>query len=144
MDRTSLARRTVDEDPEVIPGTQIWIDGSRQIWHDLHGVHTRMWTKGVHKEWREWRSYFMACMRRMGVSQERYYMNGDNPSKVWKIADSFAVLCSIWGAAEMSHIATWATASRIVLTALLNRIESSLAPAQRMSISVGVDVNFSV
>ena len=59
MDRTSLARRTVDEDPEVIPGTQIWIDGSRQIWHDLHGVHTRMWTRGVHKEWKEWRSYFL-------------------------------------------------------------------------------------
>ena len=71
-------------------------------------------------------------------------MNGDDLSKVWKIADSFAVLCSIWGAAEMSRIATWATASRTVLAALLNRIESSLAPAQRLSISVGVDVNFLV
>ena len=143
MDRTSLSRRTVDEDPEVIPGTQIWIDGSGQIWHELHGVHTRMWEKGMRKEWREWRGDFMVCMRRMGVPQERYYMSGDDPSKVWNIADSFVVLCSIWGAAEFSRIPAWATASMNVLTALKNRIELSLAPAQRLSIACG-DVEFLV
>ena len=70
-------------------------------------------------------------------------MSGDDPSKVWNIADSFVVLCSIWGAAEFSRIPAWATASMNVLTALKNRIELSLAPAQRLSISCG-DVEFLV
>ena len=144
MDRNCLARHTVDEDPEAIPGSQIWIDGSGQIWHDLHGVHARMFAREVVKEWQEWREDFMACMRRMGVPPERYHLSGQDPGKVWNVADSFAVLCDIWGAAELSRVPAWAAGSLNVLVALQNRIDVSLAPAQRVSIPSEADTHFLV
>jgi len=99
MDRTALTRHTVDEDPEVIPGSQIWIESHGRVWHDLHGVHSRMWDRGVRKEWREWRGDFVSSMRRMDIQLERYQLNDPDPGKVQNVADSFAVLCDMWNTA---------------------------------------------
>ena len=127
MDRSALARFTVDEDPEVIPGTQIWIDGDGRVWHDLHGVHTNMFARGVEKEWREWRSDFTFYLQRLNVPTERYHLNGQDRSRVWNIADSFAVLSVLWHAAEISHTLAWVSACFDLLMALQGRIIRSLA-----------------
>jgi len=63
-----------DGDPEVIPGKQVWIDSDGKVWHDLHFVHSGMFGRGVEKEWREWRAYFLTYMERMSVSAERYFL----------------------------------------------------------------------
>ena len=158
MNRASITRFVVDEDPEVIPGTQVWIDDSGQVWHDLHFVHTSMFSRGVKKEWREWRAGFTTYMKRLDISADRYHLRGQGSSpcasagqqvdsfacRVWNIADSFAVLASIWHTVEVTHIVTWATAGFDLLTALQTRIAQSVPHLQGICIRGVAEVRFRV
>ena len=91
MNVDSLTRFVMDEDPEVIPGKQVWIDRDGKVWHDLHFVHTSMFARSLEKEWREWRADFILYARRMGVSADRFHLRGQCSSldafRVWSISD---------------------------------------------------------
>ena len=129
MQRSACTRLTVDEDPEVLPGSQIWLDGARGVWHDLHLVHQCMLARGVQKLWREWRADCRRCWRQMGVEGSHYQLKVQSPSLLGNMADSYAVLAVLWRIVETSRIPGWRLACSNLLDALLGRLEQPRAPA---------------
>ena len=128
MNRDSLTRFVVDEDPEVIPGKQVWIGSDGKVWHDLHFVHATAFERGVEKEWREWRADFILYMKRMCVSADRFHLRQRSATEadVWNIADSFAVLAFFWHTIEATNTVAWANVGFNLLKALQLRIAQSL------------------
>ena len=130
LQRSAFTRHTVDEDPEVLPGSQIWLDQDRGVWHDLRLVHQSMFARGVEKEWRPWRSDCVFYWNRMEVDPSHFHLNVEQPELLSNVADSYAVLAVFWQTAEASRSEGWRSACRNLLEKLQRRIEEALAPAQ--------------
>jgi hypothetical protein len=130
MQRSAFTRHTVDEDPEVLPGSQIWLDQRCGVWHDLRLVHQSMFTRGVEKHWREWRADCLLFWWRMGVDASHFHLHVGSPELLSNVADSYAAVAVLWQTAETSRSEAWRLACRNLPEALQRRVEQLLAPAQ--------------
>ena len=96
--------------------------------HDLYFVHISMFNRGLQKEWREWRADFTKYMKRLRISADRCHVLGQGSRYcgsagpcaccVHNIADSFAVVASIWHTVEVTRIVSWAAVGFDLLAAL--------------------------
>ena len=128
--RGACTRHTVDEDPEALPGRQIWLDQKGGVWHDLHHVHQAMFERGVDKEWGYWREACLHYWQMMGVDASHFQLDTGRPELLSNVADSHAVLAVLWQTAEVSRSDGRISPCRNWLGALQGRLERALAPAQ--------------
>ena len=96
MDRAQLQRKTVDEDPEVLPGSQVYLDSRGNVWHDLKFVHTSLAGLGLNREWKHYRSDLKRMWRRAEVQESHFYICTAPATHVTNICSSFALVMALW------------------------------------------------
>ena len=133
LQRSAFTRHTVDEDPEVLPGSQLFLDQDRGVWHDLRLVHQSMFARGVEKGWRLWRADCELYWNMMKVDPSHFHLihlnRVEQPEVLSNVADSYAVLAVFWKTAEACQTEGWRVACLNLFEKLQRRIEE--APASR-------------
>jgi hypothetical protein len=96
MNRTQLQRRTVDEDPDAVPGAQIYLEASGRVWHDLKFVHASLAKHGLNRVWTSYRHDLKRMWRQAQVEETHFHLDVAASSQVSMICSSVALVMALW------------------------------------------------
>ena len=96
MNRTHLQRRTVDEDPDVLPGAQVYLEASGRVWHDLKFVHVSLAKHGLKRDWSSYRHDLKRMWRQAELEETQFHLDIAASNQVSMICTSVALVVALW------------------------------------------------
>ena len=96
MIHAGLQRKTVDEDPGALPGSQVYIEASGRAWHDLRFVHASLANHGLTRQWKWYRGDLERAWRKAGVDGTHFYLHVAPATQICNICTSFALAMALW------------------------------------------------
>ena len=133
MFRAGLQRKTVDEDPGALPGSQVYIEASGRAWHDLRFVHASLANHGLTRQWKWYRGDVERAWRKAGVDGTHFHLHVAPATQIRNICTSFALVMALWVHVGSLRAARAAHACAAWLRAMCLRAAetyTALAPTQ--------------
>ena len=129
MDRSSVRRVTVDEDPRALLSKQIYIESTGKIWHDLDFVHEALQAHGLKRPKNQWRLDIKRYWRRLHVATTEYFLRqkDDGLDVLWNICTTYALYVLLWACIMYGRAQNVSNACRRYLqTACVRMLETQV------------------
>jgi len=107
MDRAQLQRKTVGEEPDLWPGSQVFLDSQGHVWHDLKFVHVSLTTCGLDRPWKEYRGGLRRMWRQAEVQASLFYLCTAPVTHITNVCRSMALVMALWvhvGASRIDRV----------------------------------------
>ena len=136
VDRAELQRKTVDEDPNVLLGSQVFPDPIGHVWHDLRFVHVSLTRLGLSRFWKEYRADLKRMWRQAEVPETHFYLHVAPTTHVTNICSSFALVMALWVHVAHSRIDNMVQACSALLRTMCSRAAETHETTQRGALAV--------